>query len=506
MERSLSTTMSADTRVPAISSAGRLRPGIVLVTLLTCQLMIILDITVMNVALPRIRTDLHFSATNLSWVMNAYTLVFGGLLLLGGRAGDLFGRRNLFIAGTALFTLASLAGGLAPSATWLLIARVVQGIGGAMAGPSTLALLTTTFSEPKARMRVLALFSGMSSAGFAIGLIVGGLLTEWLSWRSALFINVPFGLAVVVFALRYLPDAGSDLRRSRVSPWLRSAAASAPDARAAGGQPARLDLPGAVTSTGGVAALVYGFISAASHGWSDAGTDIWLAVGAALIAAFLTIEARTAQPLLPLRLFVDRNRAAAYANMFLGPMAGMSMFFFLTQYLQEVRGLSALATGFAFMPTALMMFTMIRLIPWLLPRFGPKPVTVIGTLLMAAGLVLLTRLTVDTAYFPMLFIAMILIGSGIGLAFSPLNVIIMSSVAPTEAGAAGGALQTLQQTGASLGLAILVTIFGTAARDAGGSAHHALVSGITTAFAGAVVIAALTFVVALTFRSTRAAE
>lgn len=226
----------------------------------------------------------------------------------------------------------------------------------------------------------------------------------------------------------------------------------------------------------------------------------------ALVIAFLAIEARTAQPLLPLRLFADRNRAAAYANMFLGPMAGMSMFFFLTQYLQEVRGLSALATGFAFMPTALMMFTMIRLIPRLLPRFGPKPVTVIGTLLMAAGLVLLTRLTVDTAYFPMLFIAMILMGSGIGLAFSPLNVIIMSSVAPTEAGAAGGALQTLQQTGASLGLAILVTIFGTAARDAGGSAHHALVSGITTAFAGAVVIAALTFVVALTFRSTRPAE
>ncbi|MEV5836531.1 MFS transporter [Nocardia sp. NPDC052112] len=480
MERSLSTTMSADTRVPAIARAGRLRSGIVLVTLLTCQLMIILDITVMNVALPRIRTDLHFSATSLSWVMNAYTLVFGGLLLLGGRAGDLFGRRNLFIAGTALFTLASLAGGLAPSATWLLVARVVQGIGGAMAGPSTLALLTTTFSEPKARMRVLALFSGMSSAGFAIGLIIGGLLTEWLSWRSALFINVPFGLAVVVLALRYLPDAQR--------------------------QPARLDLPGAVTATGGVAALVYGFISAASHGWSNAGTDIWLAVGAILIAAFLTIEARTDQPLLPLRLFADRNRAAAYANMFLGPMAGMSMFFFLTQYLQEVLGLSALTTGFAFMPTALLMFTMIRLIPRLLPRFGPKPVTVIGTLLMAAGLVLLTRLTVDTAYFPMLFIAMILMGSGIGLAFSPLNVLIMSSVAPTEAGAAGGALQTLQQTGSSLGLAILVTIFGTASRDAGGSAQHALVSGITAAFAGAVVIAALTFVVALTFRSPRPAD
>ncbi|WP_330250915.1 MFS transporter [Nocardia sp. NBC_00565] len=475
----MSTTLAADTRASATSRAGRLRSGIVLVTLLTCQLMIVLDVTVMNVALPRIRTDLHFSATGLSWVMNAYTLVFGGLLLLGGRVGDLFGRRNLFIAGTTLFTLASLAGGLAPSATWLLIARVVQGVGAAMAGPSTLALLTTTFSEPKARMRVLALFSGMSSAGFAIGLIVGGLLTEWLSWRSALFINVPFGLAVVVLALRFLPDAER--------------------------QPARLDLPGAVTATTGVAALVYGFISAASNGWGNEMTDIWLAVGIALLIAFVAIEARTAQPLLPLRLFADRNRAAAYANMFLGPMAGMSMFFFLTQYLQEVRGLTALATGFAFLPTALLMFTMIRLIPRLLPRFGPKPVTLIGTLTMAAGLVLLTQLTTDSGYFPLLFVAMILMGCGIGLAFSPLNVIIMSSVPPSEAGAAGGALQTLQQTGAALGLAILVTIFGTASRDAGGSAQHALVGGITTAFAAAVGIAALTFVVALTFRSTRSA-
>ncbi|WP_223885220.1 MFS transporter [Nocardia colli] len=469
-------TISAGTPTSAPSTRP-FRSGLVLVTLLTCQLMIILDITVMNVALPRIRTDLEFSATGLSWVMNAYTLVFGGLLLLGGRAGDLFGRRNLFIAGTTLFTLASLAGGLAPSATWLLVARVVQGIGAAMAGPSTLALLTTTFSEPKARMRVLALFSGMSSAGFAIGLILGGLLTEWLSWRSVLFINVPFGLVVVLLALRYLPDAVR--------------------------QPARLDLPGAVTATGGVAALVYGFISAASNGWSNETTDISLAAGVLLLVAFVAIELRTAQPLLPLRLFTDRNRAAAYANMFLGPMAGMSMFFFLTQYLQEVRGLSALATGFAFLPTAVLMFTMIRLIPRLLPRFGPKPVTLVGTALMGSGLALLTQLRTDSGYFPLLFVAMVLMGFGIGLAFSPLNVIIMSSVPPSDAGAAGGALQTLQQTGSALGLAILVTVFGTAALGATGSPQQVLVSGTTTAFAVAVGIAVLTFLVALTFRSTR---
>ncbi|WP_237748262.1 MFS transporter [Nocardia brasiliensis] len=471
-------TLTAGT--PASTAGTRpFRSGSVLVTLLTCQLMIVLDITVMNVALPRIRTDLEFSATGLSWVINAYALAFGGLLLLGGRAGDLFGRRRLFILGTALFTVASLAGGLAPSAAWLIGARVAQGIGAAMAGPNTLALLTTTFSEPKARMRVLALFSGMSSAGFAIGLIVGGLLTEWLSWRSALFINVPFGLAVVVFALRYLPDAPR--------------------------RPARLDLPGAVTATAGVTVLVYGFISAAANGWGSETTDIALAAGLLLLAAFLVIELRTAQPLLPLRLFLDRDRAAGYANIFFGPMAGMSMFFFLTQYLQEVRGLSALATGFAFMPTAVLMFTMIRLIPRLLPRFGPKPVTMIGSALMLSALVLLTQLTAESGYFPLLFAAMVLMGLGIGLAFSPLGVIIMANVPGEDAGAAGGAMQTLQQTGSALGLAILVTVFGTAVRDASGSAHEVLVSGITTAFAAACGIAALTFVVALIFRSTRSA-
>ncbi|GAB3206742.1 MFS transporter [Nocardia tengchongensis] len=478
----MSTTISspdAGTRARVRQRSVRSRHGIVLTTLLTCQLMIVLDITVMNVALPRIQTDLHFSATGLSWVMSSYSLVFGGLLLLGGRAGDLFGRRTLFITGATLFTLASLAGGFAPAAGWLIAARVVQGIGGAMAGPSTLALLTTIFDEPKARMRVLALFSGMSSAGFAIGLIVGGLLTEWLSWRSVLFINVPFGLVVVALAVRYLPAAHR--------------------------KPAHLDLPGAVTATFGVAALVYGFISAASHGWGAATTEISLVAGIVLVAVFLIIESRTTQPLLPLRLFADRNRATAYANMFLTPMAGMSMFFFLTQFLQDVLGLSALATGFAFLPTAVLMFTMIRLIPRLLPRFGPKPLAMTGAGAMVAGLLLLTRLTADSGYFPLLFVAMLLMGCGIGLAVSPLNVIIMSNVEPDDAGAAGGALQTLQQTGASLGLAALVTVFGTVSRSAGGSAQHALVSGMTTAFAAAAAIAALTFAVALTFRNPRPA-
>jgi EmrB/QacA subfamily drug resistance transporter len=449
------------------------RPVLVLATLLACQLMLVLDATVMNVALPRIQSDLHFSATGLSWVMNAYTLVFGGLLLLGGRAGDLFGRRRMFVAGISLFTVASLAGGFADSAGWLLAARVAQGIGAAAAGPSTIALLTTTFTEPRERMRALALFSGMSSAGFAVGLIAGGLLTQWLSWRSVMFINVPFGLAAVL-AARFVAE---------------------PERR-----PARLDLTGAMTATGGVAALVYGFIRAASDGWDDGPTLLSLGAGVVLLGTFVATQARSASPMMPLRLFADRNRASAYLNFFLGPMAGMSTFFFLSQYLQKVHGFDALSTGFAFLPMALLVFSVSRLIPRLLPRFGPKPLALTGTLMMVSGLLLLTRLDASSAYFPALFLPMVLMGLGMGLAFAPLNVIIMATVPAADAGAAGGVLQTMQQTGATLGLAVLVTVFGTATRQATGSESQILVTGMDAAFGVSAVIAGLAVLVALTFR------
>ncbi|WP_281174185.1 MFS transporter [Amycolatopsis taiwanensis] len=459
--------------VNAPPAETRQRPGIVLATLLTCQLMIVLDATVMNVALPRIRSDLNFSAAGLSWVLSAYTLVFGGLLLLGGRAGDLFGRRRVFIAGISLFTLASLAGGLAESPTWLILARILQGVGGAAAGPSTLALLTTTFTESRERMRALSLFSGMSSAGFAVGLILGGLLTQWLGWRSVMFINVPVGVAIVVLAARFVPEPER--------------------------HPSRLDLLGAVTATGGVGALVYGFIHAASAGWGDRPTLVWLAAGVALLAAFLIVQIRSAHPMMPLRLFADRTRLKAYLNFLLGPMAGMSTFFFLSQYLQEVNGLGALGTGFAFLPMALLVFTMSRLMPRLLPRVGPKRLAVVGTVLMAGGLALLTGLGVHTAYFPTLFLSMLFTGVGMGLAFTPLNVMIMGTVEARDAGAAGGVLQTMQQLGATLGLAILVTVFGSATRDVVGPAAQTLVTGMTAAFVASTLIAGVTFLVALTF-------
>ncbi|MFI5586942.1 MFS transporter [Amycolatopsis sp. NPDC051758] len=469
--------MSQQTIHRAVEPAPARRSGLVLAIILTCQLMLILDATVMNVALPRIQADLGFSATGLSWVMTAYSLVFGGLLLLGGRAGDLFGRRRMFVAGTAVFTLASLAGGLADSAALLIAARVLQGVGAAMAGPSTLALVTTTFTETKARIRALSLFSAMASGGFAIGLIVGGLLTEWISWRAALFINVPFGLAIVLLAPRFVPE---------------------PQRR-----PAHLDLPGAVTGTLGVGALVFAFTHAASDGWGNAVTLGSLAGGLALLAAFVAIEARTAMPLVPLRLFADRNRSAAYVNFFLGPMAMMSMFFFLTQFMQDIRHFAALATGFAFLPMAALIFTMSRLVPRLLPRYGPKPLAVTGSLLMVTGVGWLALLTTGSTYFPALFGPLLLMGLGGGLAFAPLNVIVMATVPTEDAGAAGGVLQTMQQVGSTLGLGILITVFGSATRSAaatGSTGPQLVVDGMTSAFATAAVLAACTFLVALTFR------
>ncbi len=452
------------------------RPGLALAIVVTCQLMLILDATVMNVALPRVQAGLHFSPTGLAWVINSYTLAFGGLLLLGGRAGDILGRRRLFIGGIALFTVASLGGGLATSAGWLLAARVLQGVGAAAAGPNTIALITTTFTGARERIRALALLSAVASGGFAIGLIVGGLLTQWASWRWVLFINVPFGVAAVALAPRYV----SEPQR----------------------HPARPDLPGAVTASAGVAALVYALIHAAMVGWSDPQTVGVLAVGVALLALFVAIELRTAQPLVPLRLFADRNRTAGYLNFLLGPAAMMSMFFFLTQFLQEVRRFSALRTGFAFLPMAASMFLLTRTMPALLPRVGPRPLAVTGAVLLTGGLAWLTRLTPDSGYLDGVLGPMLLMGLGVGIGFVPLPPVIMATVPPADAGAAGGTMQTMQQTGASMGLAILVTVSGAAIRHAGHplSPAVALVTGMTHAFIASTVFAVATLLVALTFR------
>jgi EmrB/QacA subfamily drug resistance transporter len=451
------------------------RPRLALAIITTSSLMLIVDATVMNVALPRIAETLDFSPTGLSWVLTAYTLSFGGLLLLGGRAGDILGRRRVFVFGVALFTAASLLGGLAPGAGWLLAARVAQGIGAAAAGPNTIALVSTTFTDPRQRLRALALLSAVNSAGFAIGLIVGGALTAVASWRWVLFINVPFGVAAVLLAPRFVKEPPRN--------------------------PSKVDIPGALTASLGVAAVVYGLIHAASDGWSSRVTVLALALGIGLLAGFVAFEARATAPQMPLRLFADRNRAAAYLSFLLGPAAMMSMFFFLTQFMQDIRGYGALATGFAFLPLAAGMFTSARVVPALLPRFGPRPLALTGSALMVTGLVWLTRLTPDSGYAAGLLPAMALLGLGGGLAFVPLTPLIMTSVEPADAGAAGGVLQTLQQLGATLGLAALVTVFGTSLRGAPDpGTPDAMVTAMAAAFTLSAVIAAASALVALTFR------
>jgi EmrB/QacA subfamily drug resistance transporter len=475
--------LSTQTAAPAItrSSAGARAPGrLALLIIVSAQLMLIVDGTVMNVALPHIQEGLGFSTANLSWVINAYTLTFGGLLLLGGRAGDILGRRRMFVFGIALFTIASLVGGLATSATWLLVARVAQGVGAAMAGPNTIALISTTFTEPRQRIRALALLSAMASAGFAIGLIIGGVLTDALSWRWVLFINVPFGIATVLLAPRHVREPER--------------------------HPGRLEWPGALTATLGIGSLVYGFIHASSHGWTAGETLGSLGVGVVLLISFLAIQLRSAQPLVPLSLFKDRNRAVGYVGFLLGPAAMMSAFYFLTQFIQIVLGFGPLQTGLAFLPMAGSMFAMTRVVPRILMKIGPRPLALTGAPLMVAGLAWLTQLSTTSGYAGALLGPMILLGLGGGLIFVPLTPVIMGSVQPREAGAASGVLQTMQQIGATLGLAVLIAVFGAAvgrANTAGTADAASFVHGMNAANVVSVIIALGLVVVALSFRSVR---
>ena len=472
----------SQTVLPAATRTGPTRPtdrrGLALAVIVICQLMLVLDATVMNVALPRIQASLHFSPTSLSWVMNSYTIAFGGLLLLGGKAGDLLGRRRMFVAGLVVFSIASLAGGLAPTAGLLIAARLGQGVGAALAGPSTIALVATTFTEPAARIRAMALLSAVATGGFAIGLILGGVLTEFFSWRAVMFINVPFGVAAALLAPRLIAEP----ERHR----------------------GRLDVGGAILATAGMGSLVFGLIHAATFGWSTGTSVATLTAGVLLLAAFLVVEARLPYPLLPLRLFAERNRAAGYLNFLLGPAAMMSMFFFLTQFLQDVRGFGALATGFAFLPMAVAMFAMTRVVPRLLTQAGPRPLVVVGTSVMVVGLAWLSRLDTTSTYWSSVFGPMVLMGLGAGLAFVPLSPVIFATVPPADAGAAGGALQTMQQTGATLGLAVLVTVYGAGLRAAGAAGPvGGMVHAMGRAFTVSAGIAVATILAGLTFRQSQ---
>jgi EmrB/QacA subfamily drug resistance transporter len=443
------------------------RPGLALVIMLSAQLMIILDLTVVNIALPHIQTGLNFSAASLSWVLNAYTLTFGGLLLLGGRAGDILGRRRVFLAGIALFTLSSLAGGLATTDWMLLVARALQGVGGALASPAVLALVVGSFTEGRERTRALGIYSAVAMGGASLGLVLGGVITEWLSWRWVLFVNVPVGIVVLAVTPLFVTESAR--------------------------QPGRFDLTGAITSTGGMTALVYAFIRAAASGWGDRVAVAAFAVAVLLLGLFLVTEARARQPITPLRLFADLGRSGSYLARLLLVAGMFGMFFFLTQFVQEILGFSPLAAGVAFLPLTLTVFGVSRAAPRLIPRFGGTRLMLAGMLPVIAGMAWLAQVSAGTSYLAGILGPMLLLGTGMGLVFVPLTAASLAGVAPTDSGAASSMVNVMQQVGGSLGLAILVTVFGTAYRHAGGGAHQALVHGVSAAFS----VAALFDVAAL---------
>jgi EmrB/QacA subfamily drug resistance transporter len=501
-------TVLQSARPPDPGAARRgYHPALALTIIAASQLMVVLDATIVNIALPQIQQSLHFSTTSLSWVLNAYTLTFGGLLLLGGRAGDILGRRRVFIAGILLFTLASFLGGLATTSGWLLAARALQGVGAAIAAPTALSLITTNFAEGRERNRAFGVFSAVAVSGGAIGLIAGGMLTSWLSWRWVLFVNVPIGILLAVLAPLFIAESER--------------------------QPGRFDLGGALTSTAGMTALVYGFIRAAQQGWSDPGTIGSFVAAVVLLAIFLSIETRIRQPITPLHMFGDRNRAGSYAIMLALAAAMFGQFFFLTLFVQDVLGYSPLRAGLAFLPITGAIVLTSQFAAQSLPRIGPRRLMVGGAVLAVAGLAWLSQISVASSYADGILGPMLLFGMGMGLLFVPLTIVAVSGVAPHEAGAASSLLNVTQQVGGSLGLSILVTVFGTASRNEATSqvgrfltnappelqaqfqqtgqlpapyAEQVLAHGISTAFELAVVFAVLALVVSMVVIRTRRSE
>ncbi|MBB2923677.1 MFS transporter [Cellulomonas cellasea] len=402
-----------------------------LLVIATAQLMMVLDDTVANVALPSIQADLGMSAAALPWVINAYVLAFGGLLLLGGRAGDLYGRRRVLRAGLVVFTLASVVGGLAPTSELLVGARAVQGVGAALVAPSALALIATTFPTGAARNKAMAVYAAMSALGITGGVLLGGILTAALSWRWVLLINVPIGLAVLL--------GTRTLREGQ---------------RSAGG----LSVPGAVTGTGAVVAAAYGFTRAGEHGWSDAGTLEVFALAAVLLVAFVAAQARGRDPLLPLRLLTERNRGGAYLGVLVIGGALMGTFYLATLFMQQVMGFGPLQAGVASLPFGLGIVVASGIGSRLVAQLPPRVVALPGFALAIAGLLWLSALDPGAGYWRDLMVPFFLASAGLGLAFFPLTLTVVHGVDERETGVASAVMNTAQQVGAAIGLAVLTAV------------------------------------------------
>ncbi|HET9873927.1 MAG TPA: MFS transporter [Propionibacteriaceae bacterium] len=418
--------------VPTRSQRTPIRTRAVLAIILVSYFLILLDNSVVFTGLPTIQASLDLSAAGLAWVQDAYVLVFGGLLLLGARLGDLLGRRRVFIVGLGVFVGASFLIGVAPSGGWLIAARALQGIGAAIVAPSSLSLLTASFPEGESRSKAVALYGATAGIGASLGLVVGGAAASWISWRAGFFINVPIGIAMIFLAPKYLPETPP-----------RTGA---------------FDLPGAVLATLGSSALVFGVLESSTRGWSDPLVLVTLAAAAALLAGLVVNEKRVAQPIMPLRLFSDRRRAGAYAAraLYLGAMIGF--FFFTTQLLQGVFGFTPLQAGLGFLPMTAVNFAVALAVPRLLRWIDSAVLLAAGVIVTVAGIAWLSQADTANGYLIAVALPMLLIGAGQGLAFAPLTSFGIVAAPAADAGAASGLINTFHQVGTAIGLAVLVAI------------------------------------------------
>ena len=437
------------------------------------QFMVILDATIVNVALPSIQADLGMSDTDLQWIVNAYALTFGGFLLLGGRAGDLIGRKLVFLVGVVIFTGASLANGLAPTSEFLIVFRGVQGLGAALIAPAALSIITTTFAEGQERTKAMGVWAAIAVGGGAVGLVLGGVLTDWLSWPWIFFVNVPVGIAVFVAAWRYVPESKDEHAHKS------------------------FDLAGAVTVTTGLIALVYGIVKAQEKGWTSLHSGGFFTLAFLLLAAFVVIERRSQEPLVRLSIFRVPTVRAANVTMFLVAAGLFAMFFFNTLYLQRVLGYTALEAGLAFLPFTAGIIVGAGLSQRLVLKLGAREVPLIGMPMAIVGLLLFTRLEPGGSYVTDLLPGILLASIGMGLTFVPITLIATSGIPGDDAGLASGLYNTSQQIGGALGLAVLNTLAVSKAEDVLASSGRrptqadeaqALVDGFHVAYVGSAIL------------------
>ena len=449
------------------------------------QLMVVLDATIVNIALPSAQHDLGISDADRQWVVTAYTLTFGGLLLLGGRFADFLGRKRMFLIGLVGFALASALGGAAQNGEMLFAARGLQGVFGALLAPAALSLITVTFVEPHERAKAFGVYGAIAGGGAAVGLLLGGLLTEYASWRWCLFVNIPIAILAVMLAAPLLKESRAEGDRS-------------------------YDIPGAITATLGLVSLVYGFTKA-TESWTSTETLGFIGVGIILLTIFVLIELRTKHPLLPMRVVLDRNRGGSYLTLFIVGIALFAMFLFLTFYMQGTLGYSPLVAGFAFLPFSAGIIVAAASASKLMPKFGPRKLAGVGLAMGFIGMAWLTQITPETSYVSHVLPSEILLSLGMGLTFVPLSSTTLAGVEPHDAGVASALVNTMQQVGGSLGTAFLNTIAASAtaaylAANGLGAMDSALVNGYTTAFKWGAVAMVLAFIVAVTLINAKPAD